>query len=34
MKATRIQNEDAEDLVDSLGYSVQDVVDYINGQLT
>ena len=32
MQDTRIQNEDAEDLVNALGYTTQEVVDYINGQ--
>ena len=32
LQPTRIQNEEAVDLIDNLGYSIQDVVDYINGQ--
>ena len=32
MQPERIQNEDTVDLVSGLGYSIQDVVDYINGQ--
>ena len=32
LKATRVQNKDGENLIDDLGYSVQDVVVYINGQ--
>ena len=32
MNPTRIQNRDGQDLVGTLGYSTQDVIDYINAQ--
>ena len=32
LQASRIQNENAEGLINSLGYTVQEVVDYINTQ--
>lgn len=32
LKATRVQNRDGQNLIDDLGYSVADVVVYINGE--